>query len=455
MDYNDPNADPTIDPLTGKPKTKPATTAGAGFASLASTPGTPDTTPYGNSPVLYATPGDAAPAAPATPAPLAGPTLDGNPNPPEAPGPMSFLPGSQYNTTQAGLSTQLMNRALTAAPDTSTSQAAAATPDPGDTTPPRATFPDNPANPGAPLSPTAPPNPQQPGPAPTTPSTPDPTDIAGNVAAWMKSNNPQGHTDASYWIKRITETGGLRADNLAYWLDRFREAPGTHQEGPPAGGPGDVPIVPPTSAPVPTPGTPALPSQTNPDGSQPVGAGTRDPRWKDLYDQLLKRSQQSLNVDPNDPAIKAQVDAAGAQANVERVKQMQAAAERGGAYATGATANDARMTGETVQLQQAGLQAQLMSREIDARRTEIAQALSSMQGILTVDEQSRLQQEDQALQARQQDLANAQAQIQNAFNSRQQDETERQNAWYRMFQDRGWESDLAQTNWQNEHSIYG
>lgn len=63
----------------------------------------------------------------------------------------------------------------------------------------------------------------------------NPYDPATVVAKWLAENNPQKHTDAAYWIKRINDTGGLNADNLDYWKGRFMEAPGTHKEGPGTG----------------------------------------------------------------------------------------------------------------------------------------------------------------------------------------------------------------------------
>lgn len=85
-----------------------------------------------------------------------------------------------------------------------------------------------------------------PGPAAATAS----LDPATVVADWMAHNNPQGHTDPAYWLRRFTETGGLRADNLEYWKGRFMEAPGTHVEGgggaptaPSAGGNGLDPSI--------------------------------------------------------------------------------------------------------------------------------------------------------------------------------------------------------------------
>jgi hypothetical protein len=69
-------------------------------------------------------------------------------------------------------------------------------------------------------------------PAPgATPPASSGLDPSAVVAGWMSGNNPQGHQDASYWLRRMQETGGLNAGNLEYWKGRFLEAPGTHQEG--------------------------------------------------------------------------------------------------------------------------------------------------------------------------------------------------------------------------------
>lgn len=182
-------------------------------------------------------------------------------------------------------------------------------------------------------------------------------------------------------------------------------------------------------------------------GAGTDGSGLRDPRWNDLYAQLLERAHQGLAVDPNDPVIKGQVDASTAVANREALKQQQAAAERGGAYATGATANMSRAIGEDVQTKSSSLQAELMGREVTSRRQEIAQALESMQGMLTADEQSRLRQEDQALARRQMELASAQANAQLGLQSNQQ-------AWLQQFQDRNWDANQAQQNWDNEYKLW-
>jgi hypothetical protein len=169
----------------------------------------------------------------------------------------------------------------------------------------------------------------------------------------------------------------------------------------------------------------------------------------------LRRSRQGLEVNANDPVIKAQVDAQTAMANREALKQQQVAAERGGQYATGALENQQRMSNEAVQLQAGAMQSELMGREVGARRQEIAQALNSMQGILTVDEQSRLRQEDQALQQRQIELADKHASFSDALQRDIANQNFGQMGWERAFRDRGFDSDQAQQNWQNWQTQYG
>ncbi len=123
-------------------------------------------------------------------------------------------------------------------------------------------------------------------------------------------------------------------------------------------------------------------------------------------------------MDPNDPIIKSQVDASGVVGNRQMMNDIQAAAERGGAYASGATANYAQQAHEGFAAHQASMQGQLMSREVDARRKEIADALSGMHGILSDEEQSRLKQLDQQLAQKGLDLTAQQNAAQNDFNNR-------------------------------------
>lgn len=116
-----------------------------------------------------------------------------------------------------------------------------------------------------------------------------------------------------------------------------------------------------------------------------------DPRTDPFYQSLIARSSQSLNVDPNDPIIKGQVDAfRGEQTRAGR-DAMSAAAEKGGATANQDAIN--RSTFEKEGQATSAYQAQLMGNEIAARRQEIQAALNGEQGVLTAAQQAALQEE--------------------------------------------------------------
>lgn len=112
---------------------------------------------------------------------------------------------------------------------------------------------------------------------------------------------------------------------------------------------------------------------------------------KQLIDQLTARSQQSLTIDRNDPTIRAQADAYGA--NEERAKRNYLAdiAEKSGPNAN--LQGEARMAAEKVGQRTGGFEAELMGRELTAKRTEIATALESMRGMLTTSQEMQLRKE--------------------------------------------------------------
>lgn len=108
-----------------------------------------------------------------------------------------------------------------------------------------------------------------------------------------------------------------------------------------------------------------------------------------LYEQLQARAKQSLNIDPNDPIIKAQVDNYRAESErAFRNVRSDAAESKNPLRPT-----QDRMAGERVAQGVASMQAELMSRELSSRRGEIVGALSGMGGILTEDQQAGLQRE--------------------------------------------------------------
>lgn len=108
-----------------------------------------------------------------------------------------------------------------------------------------------------------------------------------------------------------------------------------------------------------------------------------------LFTQLQGRAQQALTVTPEDPIIKGQVDSYRAEQE-RALRNLRSDAAEGGA-ALRPTQN--RMAGERVAQGVASMQAELMARELSARRGEIADALSSMGGLLSADQQVGLQRE--------------------------------------------------------------
>jgi hypothetical protein len=116
-----------------------------------------------------------------------------------------------------------------------------------------------------------------------------------------------------------------------------------------------------------------------------------DPKLQQLYDELLSRATQGLKIDRNDPIIRDQADAYSA--NLERSKRNDLAdlAERSGPLAN--LRGETRLANERMGQAAGAFEAQLMGRELTARRDEIAQALSSMQGLLTTEQQLALQRE--------------------------------------------------------------
>jgi hypothetical protein len=105
-----------------------------------------------------------------------------------------------------------------------------------------------------------------------------------------------------------------------------------------------------------------------------------------------------------------------------------------------------RAAGEAVGQNTSAFQAKLVGDEVTARRAEIAQALNLQAGQLSTEEASRLKQEDQALQARQQDIQNSQFGAGFGLASQQQN-------WMQAFQDRGWDADQAQRAWDDTYRM--
>jgi len=126
-------------------------------------------------------------------------------------------------------------------------------------------------------------------------------------------------------------------------------------------------------------------------GSSGGPGGSFDPKVEALYQELLKRSQQGLKIDRNDPVIRAQADAYSA--NEERAKRNYLAdlAEKSGPLAN--LRGEQRMSAERMGYRVGGFEAELMGRELSARREEIATALTELRGLLTDQQRIALQKE--------------------------------------------------------------
>lgn len=147
----------------------------------------------------------------------------------------------------------------------------------------------------------------------------------------------------------------------------------------------------------------------------------RKARADALYNTLLTRSQQGLNIpsrentSPNDPNgnIYGQVDlykAAQDRAHRDYISDL--------AEATGPLYNDRgekRMLAESGGQNVANFQSDLISRELQTRRDEIAGALSGMAGMLSADQAAGLQKElagyDQAIRLQQARLGGMESEI--------------------------------------------
>lgn len=186
--------------------------------------------------------------------------------------------------------------------------------------------------------------------------------VADVVNQWMATNNPYGHQDASYWINKINQGGGLA--NIDYWHGRFLENPNSNPHTPQ--------------------GQPVTAGQaqpfTQPSAFQSYGLQAPQGLWSpDFVNQLRAMIQQRLTsasqpVDPNDPTITGTVNAARDEATRASETERSQLAER--LYAQGGLNTDqltqqVQQSGEKTALGLGSLKAQLIQREVQSRRTEL------------------------------------------------------------------------------------
>ncbi len=135
--------------------------------------------------------------------------------------------------------------------------------------------------------------------------------------------------------------------------------------------------------------------------------------YSDLYNLLMQRAKQSLEVNPNDPIIKGQTDAFRATQDRGIRDYLSQSAEKGGNNSNlGASTRSAY---EHAGQNTAAMQSQLMQNELNSRRTEIQNALSESGSLLTAHDQLALQRELGLINAEIQRLS-----VNNQFNLGQQ-----------------------------------
>ncbi len=205
-----------------------------------------------------------------------------------------------------------------------------------------------------------------------------------------------GFADDAYWLEHPDQVtnGRLAADWAGTGTDQPTGTPGSGSwdnsgrggGAPAASGGGAAPAASATTGAM---------SPYSSSGSVFSDSNPMTGQSNDLFNNLMARANQSLDIKPNDAIIQPQVNAFNAQ-------QQQAArnAEAQMAESAGPNANtgaETRSAQEKIGQNTSAFQATLMGQEVTARRQEIQNALSGAEGLLTAEQQMRLQEEDQQL----------------------------------------------------------
>lgn len=158
-----------------------------------------------------------------------------------------------------------------------------------------------------------------------------------------------------------------------------------------------TPTQPPTYTPPPNPAdSPLYPTYrpatyTPPSQGSWADANPYQDRNNNLYEMLMGRAQQGLNISRSDPIIRAQADAFSANAERSSRNYISDTAEKMGPLAN--IQGERRMAAERTGQATGAFEAQLMGRELEARRNEIQMALTQMGNMLSDDQRLALQRE--------------------------------------------------------------
>lgn len=188
----------------------------------------------------------------------------------------------------------------------------------------------------------------------------------------------EGSSNVDDWIGRISNKAQLRGSN---------ESNSTYQ----ANGNGGVTVGP--------TGRVNDPMHTQSSGSGGGGGGGWgggmgagwEQKANDLYSTLMGRATQSLNINPNDPIVKGQVNSFKAGATRDSRNYVDQMAESGGPSAN--LAGEKRMAAEKVSQGAGSLQSTLIQNELTQHRNEIQNALTQMGGMLSDQQRIALQQQ--------------------------------------------------------------
>lgn len=149
-------------------------------------------------------------------------------------------------------------------------------------------------------------------------------------------------------------------------------------------------------------------------GAPPIASSQgANPALAQLRDLLMAKATQSEVIDPNDPNVKAATDTYRADVTRGGNSFLSRQAESGGPINNMDAAY--RSVGEKAGQATADYRSNLINGLRTARQTQIAQALGGLGGTLSIDEATRLRQEDQDLARSQFGAGTAQQAFQNQY----------------------------------------